>query len=86
MNWEMVGALAELLGATGVILSLLYLARQMRESTREARKDRLREIQAEANDVARQIARDVDTADVWLRGLAGAVETAARLAGSLQLP
>ena len=30
MNWTAIGAIAELLGAVGVIASLLYLARQMR--------------------------------------------------------
>ena len=30
MNWDAIGAIAELLGAIGVIASLLYLARQMR--------------------------------------------------------
>ena len=33
MNWEAVGAIAELIGAMGVILSLVYLARQIRQST-----------------------------------------------------
>lgn len=34
MNWDALGAMAELLGAIGVIVSLLYLARQIRQSTR----------------------------------------------------
>jgi hypothetical protein len=33
MSWEAVGAVAELLGAAGVIASLLYLAVQIRSST-----------------------------------------------------
>lgn len=32
MNWEMVGAVAEMLGAIGVIASLLYLASQLRSN------------------------------------------------------
>lgn len=36
MNWDAVGAVAELLGAAGVIVSLLYLARQMRVANRAA--------------------------------------------------
>ena len=42
MNWEAVGAAAELLGAIGVIASLLYLATQIRQSTRTARDTALR--------------------------------------------
>ncbi len=34
MNWDAVGAIAELLGAIGVIASLLYLAAQIRQNTR----------------------------------------------------
>ncbi len=32
MNWDAIGAIAELLGAIGVIASLVYLATQIRES------------------------------------------------------
>jgi hypothetical protein len=37
MNWEAVGAVAELLGAIGVIASLGYLAQQVRHNTRSVR-------------------------------------------------
>jgi len=33
MNWDAVGAIAELLGAIGVIGSLIYVASQVRAST-----------------------------------------------------
>ncbi len=32
MNWDAIGAIAELLGAVGVIGSLVYLATQIRQS------------------------------------------------------
>jgi hypothetical protein len=32
MNWDAIGAIAELLGAIGVIASLVYLATQIRQS------------------------------------------------------
>ncbi|MGK0223150.1 MAG: hypothetical protein ACI9ON_002393 [Limisphaerales bacterium] len=34
MNWEAVGAVAELLGALGVIASLIYLAQQIRHNSK----------------------------------------------------
>jgi len=37
MNWEAVGAIGEILGALGVIASLLYLATQIRHATRASR-------------------------------------------------
>jgi len=37
MSWEGIGAIAELLGAIGVIVSLGYLARQVHQNTRSVR-------------------------------------------------
>ena len=37
MNWEAVGAIAELFGAIGVILSLVYLSVQIRSNTKQLR-------------------------------------------------
>jgi hypothetical protein len=37
MSWEAIGAIAELLGAIGVIVSLGYLARQVNQNTRSVR-------------------------------------------------
>jgi hypothetical protein len=37
MNWDAVGALSETIGALAVIISLIYLAIQIRAQTREAR-------------------------------------------------
>jgi len=37
MNWEAIGAIAEGLGAAGVIASLLYVANQVRANTRASR-------------------------------------------------
>ena len=33
MNWDAIGAVAELLGAIGVIASLIYVATQIRRNT-----------------------------------------------------
>jgi len=34
MNWDAIGAIAEAIGAAGVVASLLYLAREIRTSAR----------------------------------------------------
>ena len=39
MNWDAVGAIAEAVGAFGVIATLLYLATQIRQATRVAKAD-----------------------------------------------
>ena len=37
MNWEAIGAVGEIVGALAVVLSLVYLALQIRSQTRESR-------------------------------------------------
>jgi hypothetical protein len=47
MNWEAAGAIAEGLGAIAVIMSVLYLALQIRAQTNEARLSATRELARE---------------------------------------
>jgi len=47
MNWDAIGAIAELLGAIGVIASLVYLATQIRHG-REQMSQNTRALQAGA--------------------------------------
>ena len=44
MNWDAIGAVAEALGALGVIISLVYLATQIRAQNRESRIAALHEL------------------------------------------
>ena len=39
MNWEAIGALGELIGVIVIIVSILYLARQIHESNKHASAD-----------------------------------------------
>ncbi len=48
MNWDAIGAIAELLGAVGVIASLIYLATQIRQS-RDQMERNTRATQAASN-------------------------------------
>lgn len=58
LNWEAVGAIAEGLGAIAVIMSVLYLAVQIRSQTREARLTATRELASEYLDRTEYIIRD----------------------------
>ena len=55
MNWDAIGAAAELLGAIGVIASLLYLAAQVRQGTRTAEDTAHREIFSAVNNQLHEI-------------------------------
>jgi hypothetical protein len=51
MNWEVLGALAELAGAAGVVLSLIYLARQVGLANRLAQAEAWRSRFAELTNL-----------------------------------
>ncbi len=75
MNWEAVGAIAELLGATGVIASLAYLAIQIRQNTRQmsdhGRALRLSALGATADAFSGfrdPLIRDPELVSLFLRG------------------
>src|SRR5439155_21986454 len=38
MNWEMISAVGQMLGAVGVIISIVYLAAQIRNQNKESRR------------------------------------------------
>ena len=50
MNWDAVGAIAESIGALGVISSLIYLAVQVRQNTRQGRLSRFQETSSTLQD------------------------------------
>jgi hypothetical protein len=51
MNWEAIGAGGEILGAIAVLVTLIYLARQVSHSTKQARLDAILAVNA-SNDSA----------------------------------
>ena len=66
MNWDAIGALAELVGAAGVIFSLVYLARQIRQSNATDQLTATLGLQSSYNAAGDLFLRD---ADVVARGL-----------------
>lgn len=58
MNWEAVGAVAELVAALGVIVSLLYLAAQIRQNTASVRASTYQDFTRESADTTRDALLD----------------------------
>ena len=58
MNWEAIGAIGEILGAAGVIVTLAYLAVQMRQSNRLAKRAAVQGVLAGRAEMNRFIASD----------------------------
>ncbi|MDH4071525.1 MAG: hypothetical protein OEV41_00305 [Gammaproteobacteria bacterium] len=70
MNWEAIGAVAELLGAAGVIVSLLYLARQMRVANRAAAVHAKLESSKLMTNYLDDLIESPDIAALFLQGVA----------------
>ena len=77
MNWVALGAIGEILGAAGVIVSLLYLAGQVRNNSRQLRHAAAQAVLDKLNGLIGQLAFTAGAGDVWTRGLSGldALET-----------
>ena len=67
MNWDAIGAIAELLGAIGVIASLVYLAVQLKQNTRA--------LQASSYQMFRQEVTQVFQSPVAIHGLSKTIRT-----------
>ena len=67
MNWEAVGAIGEILGAAGVIVTLGYLAAQIRANTRQSRAAMTQSIVDGVNGVHNAVMVNPQLADVYVR-------------------
>ena len=64
MNWEPIGAVAEIIGAIGVIITLIYLAIQINQSTRMMRVAAKQEQTAVGQNFIFQIA---EHPEIWMK-------------------
>ena len=69
MNWNAISAIAELLGAAAVVISLLYLAAQIRQNTRQSRAAAQQAIVHELGNALRAQAQNQEWATLLVRGL-----------------
>ncbi len=71
MNWDAIAAVAELLGAVGVIASLVYLAGQLRSAGGQARQAAIQSVVNQMNNVWTHLATERGNANLWARGSKG---------------
>ena len=76
MNWEALGAISETMGAIGVIVSLLYLAKQIRISSKQTEQNSnivrgtaYQQFRQQVNSVVGLRISDPILSDIWDRGL-----------------
>ena len=68
MNWEAIGAIGEAIGALGVIMSLLYLAMQIRQSVASSRATAYQNFVESWSRITDRL-QEPSTSDLYLRGL-----------------
>ena len=75
MNWEAISAVGEIVAASAVVVSLIYLAAQIRHNTRELDERNVSYRLTSLNEVAKRytsfrdaVLQDPDLASVWHRG------------------
>ena len=71
MNWEALGASAELVGSAGVVISLLYLAGQIRQNSKQLRHTAATSVLNKTSSFLQGMAFTPGTGDLWARGLRG---------------
>lgn len=72
MKWDAIAAIAELLAALGAIVSLVYLAGQVRSNLNPASQAAFQSLVNQMDNVWTRIAGDRSYADIWVRGSSGA--------------
>ena len=69
MNWTMLGAIGEILGAVGVIVTLGYLATQIKHGTVATRSEAVREVLDQNSALLLRLGSDPQVVDVFGRGM-----------------
>lgn len=68
MNWSAVGAIAESLGALAVVVSLVYVAAQVKASTRQSRLEAARDLAARFSEISLAVATSREIGELFHRG------------------
>lgn len=69
MNWDAISAISQMIGSIAVVLSVLYLALQVHQSTRIAKLAAQDAAATSLREVTRPFAENADLARVWRLGL-----------------
>ena len=69
MNWEAIGAIGELFGGVVVVLTIIYLSQQVRQSNKFAKAEAERDIQSQWTAITDVVLRDSETREVLRKGV-----------------
>ena len=71
MNWDAIGAIGEIVGATAVVISLMYLAVQVRIQNKESKNATIVQLTEQWNALLTFTSQSDEQATVWVEGLQG---------------
>jgi hypothetical protein len=69
MNWDAIGSIGEIVGATAVVISVGYLAIQIRKQTQESRLSATRELATHYQDIMNTLIVNDGLAEIYLQGV-----------------
>ncbi len=69
MNWDAIGAIGEVFGAIAVVVSVGYLAIQVRKQTEESKLAATRELAAQFQTGLDMLAQDGELISIWAVGV-----------------
>ncbi len=69
MNWEALGAIGGIVGAAGVIVTLGYLAVQIRQNTTVVRTSNFQELMRDYSNLGNTIADSAEASEIFRKGL-----------------
>ena len=69
MNWDALGAIAELAAAAAVIATLIYISQQIRQAAKESRLSAIHDISTSYINWIQSIAANQDLSRIWDEGL-----------------
>ena len=68
MNWDAVGAIGEIVGASAVVISLVYLAFQIRTQNRESRASSVHQV-IDGYRSSIGVLHEPEMADIWVQAM-----------------
>src|SRR5262245_57745703 len=69
VNWEAISAIGQIVGALAVVISLIYLAREVRRNARETRRASMHSLSDKFNRRSQQLAEQPHPSDLDYRGI-----------------
>jgi len=69
MNWDAIGAIGEIIGAVAVVLTLGYLALQIRQNTHELRASSFRDVFTSYSNARRSTLENSDVSELHFKAL-----------------